>query len=88
MSTTQRSESMNKYFKDYLNSSTPMSVFIKQYDKFVVARHVLMLFIKKQIHSLPPCYLLDWWTRYAIKEKVDDISDTRSQENNLKSSTI
>ncbi|KAM3382455.1 hypothetical protein P3S68_008029 [Capsicum galapagoense] len=39
MSTTQRSESMNKYFKDYLNSSTPMSVFVKQYDKAVDARY-------------------------------------------------
>ena len=39
MSTTQRSESMNKYFKDYLNSSTPMSVFVTQYDKAVDARY-------------------------------------------------
>ncbi|KAM3252771.1 hypothetical protein P3L10_006841 [Capsicum annuum] len=88
MSTTQRSESMNKYFKNYLNFSTPMSVFVKQYAKIVDTRHVLMVFIKKQIHSLPPCYLLDRWIRYAIKEKVDDISNTRSHKNNLKSSTI
>ncbi|PHT56908.1 hypothetical protein CQW23_05394 [Capsicum baccatum] len=88
MSTTQRRESMNKYFKNYLNSSTLMSVFVKQYAKIVDARHVLMVFIKKQIHSIPPCYLLDRWIRYAIKEKADDISNTRSHENNLKSSTI
>ncbi|TMW81515.1 hypothetical protein EJD97_009170, partial [Solanum chilense] len=38
MSTTQRSESMNKYFKNYLNSSTPMSV-VTQYDKTVNVRY-------------------------------------------------
>ena len=190
MSTTQRSESMNKYFKDYLNSSTPMSVFVTQYDKAVDARydkvrekdyktkhskailktlypmedeaakiytrkifqkfqeeliqsqkfisekievqdgihiykvhlfqretptyivrlnlelknttcschkfefmgilcrHVLMIFIKKQIHSLPPCYLLDRWTRYATTKKANDISSAGSLAYNLKSSTI
>ncbi|KAG5612502.1 hypothetical protein H5410_023783, partial [Solanum commersonii] len=190
MSTTQRSESMNKYFKDYLNSSTPMSVFVTQYDKVIDARydkvrekdyktkhskailktlypmedeaakiytrkifhkfqeeliqsqkfisekievqdgihiykvhlfqrqtpayivrlnlelknatcschkfefmgilcrHMLMIFLKKQIHSLPPCYLLDRWTRYATTEKVNDISSAGSLVNNLKFSTI
>jgi len=39
MSTSQRSESMNKFFKDYLNSSTPMSVFVVQYDKAIDARY-------------------------------------------------
>ncbi|KAG5616259.1 hypothetical protein H5410_016083, partial [Solanum commersonii] len=172
MSTTQRSESTNKYFKDYLNSSTPMSVFVTQYDKVVDARydkvrekdyktkyskailktlypmedeaakiytrkifqkfqeeliqsqkfisekieayivrlnlelknatcsfhkfefmeilcrHVPMIFIKKQIHSLSPCYLLDRWTRYATTKKVNDISSAGSLVDNLKSSTI
>uniref|UniRef100_A0A3Q7I649 Protein FAR1-RELATED SEQUENCE n=1 Tax=Solanum lycopersicum TaxID=4081 RepID=A0A3Q7I649_SOLLC len=162
MSTTQRSESMNKYFKDYLNFSTPMSVFVTQYDKVVDARydkvreknyktkhskailktlypvedesakiytrkifqkfqeeliqsqkfisekievqdgihiykvhlfqrqtrHVLMIFIKKQIHSLSPCYLLDQWTRYVITEKTNDISSVGLLADNLKSSTI
>ncbi|KAF3677104.1 putative E3 ubiquitin-protein ligase-like [Capsicum annuum] len=39
MSTSQRSESMNKFFKDYLNSSTPVSVFVLQYDKAIDARY-------------------------------------------------
>ncbi|OMO65418.1 Cysteine-rich receptor-like protein kinase [Corchorus capsularis] len=39
MSTTQRSESMNKYFKDYVNASTPMSKFVIQYDKALDARY-------------------------------------------------
>jgi hypothetical protein len=39
MSTTQRSESMNKFFKDFLNSSTPLSKFVKQYDKALDARY-------------------------------------------------
>ena len=37
MSTTQRSESMNKFFKDFLNSSTPLSKFVIQYEKAVDA---------------------------------------------------
>ncbi|XP_049343501.1 protein FAR1-RELATED SEQUENCE 1-like [Solanum verrucosum] len=187
MSTSQRSESMNKFFKDYLNSSTPMSVFVVQYDKAIDARydkvrekdyktkhsrpilktlypmedeaakeytrkmfqifqeeliqsqkfiaekievkdganiykvhqlqrqrpayivsldlalkravcschkfefmgilcrHVLMVFIKKQIHSLPMYYLLDRWTRNATKEKANDPSNVTQT---LKPSTL
>ena len=33
MSTTQRSESMNKCFKDFPNSSTPLYKFVTQYEK-------------------------------------------------------
>ncbi|XP_019178901.1 PREDICTED: protein FAR1-RELATED SEQUENCE 5-like [Ipomoea nil] len=39
MSTTQRSESMNKYFKDYINANTPISKFVVQYDKALDARY-------------------------------------------------
>lgn len=39
MSTTQRSESMNKFFKDFLNSSTPLSKFLTQYEKALDARY-------------------------------------------------
>ncbi|CAJ2645475.1 unnamed protein product [Trifolium pratense] len=39
MSTTQRSESMNKFFKDFLNSSTQLNKFVKQYDKALDARY-------------------------------------------------
>ncbi|XVF37402.1 hypothetical protein REPUB_Repub20aG0004800 [Reevesia pubescens] len=38
MSTTQRSESMNMYFNDYVNSSTSMSKFVIQYEKALDAR--------------------------------------------------
>ncbi|KAM3247360.1 protein FAR1-RELATED SEQUENCE 9-like [Capsicum annuum] len=187
MSTSQRSESMNKFFKDYLNSSTPVSVFVLQYDKAIDARydkvteknyktkysrpvlktlypmedevakkytrkifqifqeeliqsqkfvsekfevkdginvykvhqlqrqkptymvslnfalkkavcschkfefmgilcrHVLMIFIKKQILSLPVHYLLDRWTRNATKEKA---IDHPSEITNVKPSTL
>ncbi|XP_049374048.1 protein FAR1-RELATED SEQUENCE 5-like [Solanum verrucosum] len=187
MSTSQRSESMNKFFKDYLNSSTPMSIFVVQYDKAIDARydkvrekdyktkhsrpilktlypmedevakeytrkifqifqeeliqsqkfisekievkdgrniykvhqlqrqkptyivsldlalkrvvcschkfefmgilcrHVLMVFIKKQIHSLPTYYLLDRWSRNATKERAND---PPNETKNLKSSTL
>ncbi|KAK7266928.1 hypothetical protein RIF29_19589 [Crotalaria pallida] len=39
MSTTQRSESMNKFVKDFLNSSTPLSKFVKQYEKALDTRY-------------------------------------------------
>ncbi|KAG5612605.1 hypothetical protein H5410_023886 [Solanum commersonii] len=50
----------------------------------ILCRHMLMIFIKKQIHSLPPCYLLDRWTRYATTEKVNGISSAGSLVDNLK----
>ncbi|KAG7990901.1 hypothetical protein I3843_02G047900 [Carya illinoinensis] len=39
MSTTQRSESMNKFFKDYVRSSTMVSDFVHQYEKALNARY-------------------------------------------------
>ncbi|KAF5455527.1 hypothetical protein F2P56_025092 [Juglans regia] len=39
MSTTQRSESMNKVFKDYVCSSTMLSDFVHQYEKALDARY-------------------------------------------------
>ncbi|XP_035543604.1 protein FAR1-RELATED SEQUENCE 5-like [Juglans regia] len=40
MSTTQRSESMNKFCKDYVRSSTMVSDFVHQYDKALNARYL------------------------------------------------
>jgi hypothetical protein len=39
MSTTQRSESMNKFFKDYVRSSTIVSEFVYHYEKTLDARY-------------------------------------------------
>ncbi|KAG6628924.1 hypothetical protein CIPAW_14G046800 [Carya illinoinensis] len=39
MSTTQRSESMNKFFKYYVRSSTMVSDFVYQYEKAIDARY-------------------------------------------------
>ncbi|XP_059440184.1 protein FAR1-RELATED SEQUENCE 5-like [Corylus avellana] len=40
MSTTQRSESINKFFKDYVRSSTMVSDFVHQYEKALDARYI------------------------------------------------
>ena len=40
MSTTRRSESMNKFFKDYVRSSTTISDFVYQYKKVLNARYL------------------------------------------------
>ncbi|XP_042948547.1 protein FAR1-RELATED SEQUENCE 5-like [Carya illinoinensis] len=40
MSTTQRSESINKFFKDYVRSSMMVSEFVHQYDKALNTRYL------------------------------------------------
>jgi hypothetical protein len=40
MSTTQRNENMNKFFKDYVRSSTMVRDFVYQYDKALNARYL------------------------------------------------
>jgi hypothetical protein len=40
MSTSQRSESMNKFFKDYVRSSTMVSAFVYLYEKALDARYL------------------------------------------------
>ena len=40
MSTTQRSESVNKFFKDYVRSSTMISDFVYQYELALNARYL------------------------------------------------
>ncbi|XP_059457607.1 protein FAR1-RELATED SEQUENCE 5-like [Corylus avellana] len=40
MSTTQRSESINKFFKDYVRSSTMVRDFVHQYEKALDARYL------------------------------------------------
>lgn len=39
MSTTQRSESINSFFKDFLNSSTPLGKFVTHYEKPLDTRY-------------------------------------------------
>ncbi|KAG6702816.1 hypothetical protein I3842_07G055100 [Carya illinoinensis] len=46
MSTTQRSESMNKFFKDYVRSSTMVSDFVHQYEKALDA-HAASVYTRK-----------------------------------------
>ncbi|KAK9164787.1 hypothetical protein Syun_005689 [Stephania yunnanensis] len=39
MSITQRSDSMNSYFDGYINASTTLQLFVKQYEKALESRH-------------------------------------------------
>ncbi|KAF8405607.1 hypothetical protein HHK36_010514 [Tetracentron sinense] len=39
MSITQRSDSMNSYFDGYVNASTTLQLFVKQYEKALESRH-------------------------------------------------
>jgi hypothetical protein len=40
MSTTQRNDSINKFFKDYIHSSTMVHEFVHQYEKALDARYM------------------------------------------------
>jgi hypothetical protein len=50
VSTTQRSESMDKFFKDYVRSSTMVSDFVYQYEKVLDARYSLEMSKQKIIN--------------------------------------
>jgi hypothetical protein len=50
VSTTQRSESMDKFFKDYVRSSTMVSDFFYQYEKALDARYSLEMSKQKIIN--------------------------------------
>jgi hypothetical protein len=54
MSTTQRSESMNKFFKNYVRSSTMVSEFVYHYEKALDARY-----LKDKQKDVKTCYKME-----------------------------
>ncbi|KAG7990683.1 hypothetical protein I3843_02G036900 [Carya illinoinensis] len=66
MSTTQRSESMNKFFKDYVYSSTMVSDFVHQYEKVLDARYFKEK--EKDVRTISTRAILK--TGYKIEEEA------------------
>ncbi|KAG7992258.1 hypothetical protein I3843_02G119000 [Carya illinoinensis] len=66
MSTTQRCESMNKFFKDYVRSSTMVSDFVHQYEKALDTRY----FKEKEKDVRTKSTLAILKTGYKIEEEA------------------
>ncbi|KAG2720704.1 hypothetical protein I3760_02G047200 [Carya illinoinensis] len=66
MSTTQRSESMNKFFKDYVYSSTIVSDFVHQYEKVLDAHYFKEK--EKDVRTISTRAILK--TGYKIQEEA------------------
>ncbi|KAF5463610.1 hypothetical protein F2P56_013769 [Juglans regia] len=74
MSTTQRSESMNKFFKDYVRSSTMVSDFVHQYEKALDARYFKEK--EKDVRTKSTCAILK--TCYKIEEEASIVYTRKS----------
>lgn len=85
MSITQRSETMNKFFKEFLNSSTPPNKFVIQYEKTFDARYNMERDKTFKIVNSKPlmqtCYLMEeeaskFYTRIVqnISRRIDCLS--------------
>ncbi|CDP08742.1 unnamed protein product [Coffea canephora] len=94
MSTTQRSESMNKFFKDYLNSSTAMSKFVTQYDRAIKARYDKEKEKNFNTKNTKPilktlmCFNDIMVRLQALSNKLDDLPYENEQANNLSISQV
>ncbi|XP_041003880.1 protein FAR1-RELATED SEQUENCE 5-like [Juglans microcarpa x Juglans regia] len=74
MSTTQRSESMNKFFKNYVRASTMISDFVHQYDKALNVRY----FSEKEKYVKTKTSMPIMRTTYSIEEELAKIYTRKS----------
>ncbi|KAG7963945.1 hypothetical protein I3843_09G143900 [Carya illinoinensis] len=74
ISTTQQSESMNKFFKDYVRSSTMVSDFVHQYDKALDAFYLIEKENDVKTKTTKPIMR----TSYKVEEEVAKIYTRKS----------
>ncbi|KAJ1412454.1 MULE transposase domain [Sesbania bispinosa] len=63
MSTTQRSESVNTFFDGYINASTNLQQFVKQYENALHQKHALTVLSQERVKEVPNVYLLPRWSK-------------------------
>ncbi|XP_048537852.1 uncharacterized protein LOC125516457 [Triticum urartu] len=74
MTSTQRSESANHMLKRYIPRSSPMHLFVKQYNKLLQSRSAdesrqqhttKMVLIRNDVLKIPPKNIVKRWTKWA-----------------------